>query len=231
MAMANENSNASSSGRESATLMTKIEIVSTAATRTSSLEKSRSPTWNAVSAGRSPSPTAILPNAVAEPVGHHHRLARALVHDGAHERARRGGRPPSRSEVGSTVLAADIDSPVSTPSSHSSWFASMSRTSAGTRSPTLRLDDVAWHQLAHVEALWRAVAPDQGLVVDVGVQRGDRELGAVLVDEAEPDAQDDDRGDDRAVDGVTRGRGDRRRRRAAGSAAGCGADGRGRRTR
>ena len=42
-------------------------------------------------------------------------------------------------EVGATVLAADIDSPVSTPSSHSSWFASMSRTSAGTRSPTLRL--------------------------------------------------------------------------------------------
>ena len=48
--------------------MTKIEVVSTAATRTSSLEKSRSPVWNAVSAWRSASPTAILPNAVAEPV-------------------------------------------------------------------------------------------------------------------------------------------------------------------
>ena len=49
MAMANENNNASSSGREKATLMTKIEIVSTAATRTKSLEKPRSPVWNAVS--------------------------------------------------------------------------------------------------------------------------------------------------------------------------------------
>ena len=68
MAMARENSNASSSGRDSATLMTKIEIVSTAATRTSSPEKSRRPTWKAVSAGRSLSPTAILPNAVAGPV-------------------------------------------------------------------------------------------------------------------------------------------------------------------
>ena len=44
MAMANENSNASSNGREKATLITKIEIVSTAATRTSSFEKPRSPT-------------------------------------------------------------------------------------------------------------------------------------------------------------------------------------------
>ena len=42
-------------------------------------------------------------------------------------------------EVGATAFAADIDSPVSTPSSHSSWLTSMSRTSAGTRSPTLRL--------------------------------------------------------------------------------------------
>ena len=66
MAMASENSSASSSGREKATLITKIEMVSTAATRTSSLEKSRRPAWNAVSACVSPRPTAILPNAVAE---------------------------------------------------------------------------------------------------------------------------------------------------------------------
>ena len=43
MAMARENNNASSNGRDKATLMTKIEIVSTAATRTSSPEKSRRP--------------------------------------------------------------------------------------------------------------------------------------------------------------------------------------------
>ena len=88
MAMARENSNASSNGRDRATLMTKIEIVSTAATRTSSLEKSRSPTWNAVSACRSLSPTAILPNAVADPVDTTTASTGALVHDRAHERAR-----------------------------------------------------------------------------------------------------------------------------------------------
>ena len=44
MAIASEKSNASSNGREKATLITKIEIVNTAATRTNSLEKPRSPT-------------------------------------------------------------------------------------------------------------------------------------------------------------------------------------------
>ena len=68
IAIASENSSASRNGRESATLMTKIETVSTPATWTSSSEKPRSPTWNAVSACRSPSPTAISPNAVRVPV-------------------------------------------------------------------------------------------------------------------------------------------------------------------
>ena len=67
---------------------------------------------------------------------------------------------------------------------------------------------VAGDQLAHVQTLLFAVAPDQGLVADVGVQRGDRQLRAVLVDEAQPHAQDDDRGDDRPVGGVAGGRGD-----------------------
>ncbi len=50
IAIASENSSASRMGREKATLMTKIEMVSRAATRTSSFEKSRRPTWKAVSA-------------------------------------------------------------------------------------------------------------------------------------------------------------------------------------
>ncbi len=68
IAMASENSSASSSGRENATLITKIEIVNTAATLTSSAENPRNPAWNAVSACFSPRPTAILPNAVDDPV-------------------------------------------------------------------------------------------------------------------------------------------------------------------
>jgi hypothetical protein len=66
IAIARENSSASNSGRWKATLMTKMEIVSAAATRTRSFENPRSPVWKAVSAWRSASPTAILPNEVEE---------------------------------------------------------------------------------------------------------------------------------------------------------------------
>ncbi len=68
IAIASENSSASISGREKATLITKIEIVRTPATLTSSREKPRRPTWNAVSACVSERPAAIRPNAVAVPV-------------------------------------------------------------------------------------------------------------------------------------------------------------------
>ena len=84
-AIASANRNASSSGRESATLITKIETVSTPATFTRKREKPRSPSWNAVSAWRSPRPAAIAPNAVAGARRHDHALAGALVHDRAHE--------------------------------------------------------------------------------------------------------------------------------------------------
>ena len=68
IAIASENSSASMNGRCSTMLITKIDTVSTPATRTSRNENFRSPTWNAVSAGRSPSPTAMRPNAVCMPV-------------------------------------------------------------------------------------------------------------------------------------------------------------------
>ena len=48
--MASEKSSESMTGRCRITLITKIEIVSTPATRTSSLENSRKPAWKAVSA-------------------------------------------------------------------------------------------------------------------------------------------------------------------------------------
>ena len=89
IAIARLKSSASISGRSRATLIAKIATVRTPATLTSRAEKPRSPTWKAVSAGRSPSPSAIFPNAVAVPVATTTPCARALVDDGAHERARR----------------------------------------------------------------------------------------------------------------------------------------------
>ena len=89
MAMASENSSASSNGRENATLMTKIEIVSTAATRTSSLEKSRRPDLEGGLGLPLAEPDGDLAERGRRTRRHHDRLAGALVHDRAHERARR----------------------------------------------------------------------------------------------------------------------------------------------
>ena len=161
MAMASENSSASSSGREKATLMTKIEMVSTAATRTSSLENPRSPTWNAVSACVLRRPTAILPNAVADPVATTTPRPEPWcttvpmnAHDGRSSGRVRGGRLR-------VVLSPAIDSPVSTASSHSSWFASISRTSAGTMSPTRSATTSPGTRSRDVDRRCGAVAPHQ----------------------------------------------------------------------
>ncbi len=68
IAIASEKSSASMKGRCSNRLITKIETVSTPATRTRRYENFFSPTWNAVSECRSPRPTAIAPNCVPDPV-------------------------------------------------------------------------------------------------------------------------------------------------------------------
>ena len=68
-AIASENSSRlSRSGRPSATLITKIETVSTAGDVDEQHRERRSPSWNAVCPCRSPSRTAIAPNAVCAPV-------------------------------------------------------------------------------------------------------------------------------------------------------------------
>ena len=117
------------------------------------LARSRcSPTWKAVSAWRSPRPTAILPNAVAEPVETTTPRAEPWcttvpmnAHDGQVDRsesppgaARRTSRPAStrRSAPPRRTRAASTSS---------------SRTSAGTRSPTPQRDDVAGHEVADVD--------------------------------------------------------------------------------
>ena len=67
-AMASENSSASISGRDSATLMTKMNAVSTAATANRNRENRDRPTSKAVWPCFSARPAAICPNAVPGPV-------------------------------------------------------------------------------------------------------------------------------------------------------------------
>ena len=136
IAMARLKSRASISGRSRATLIAKIPTVRTPATLTSRAEKPRSPSWKAVSVGRSPSPTAIFPKAVAMPVATTTPSPEpwwTMVPMKAHD-----GRSTAESEGGSGAVdfGAGSDSPVSTASSHSSPLASRSRRSAGTTSPT-----------------------------------------------------------------------------------------------
>ena len=135
MAIASENRSASISGRESTTLMMKIETQRTPATFTSRPEKSRRPTWNAVSACRSESPAAIEPKAVAFPVetttpspAPWWTTVPMKAQDG-----RSRGESPAEAAI---VFSTGSDSPVSTASSHSSCVTSSSRRSAGTTSPT-----------------------------------------------------------------------------------------------
>ena len=108
------------------------------ATCTSSFEKSRRPDLElGLGAGarrarrrsaRTPSPSRSPTTTAA---------AGALVHDRAHERARRQvDRGVARRRPARRSSSAGIDSPVRTASSHSSRVASSSRTSAGTTSPT-----------------------------------------------------------------------------------------------
>ena len=59
--------------------------------------------------------------------------------------------------------------------------------------------DVTRDEQAHVKRALPAVPPDQRLVVDVAMESGDGIGGAVLVDEAEADAQQHDRADDSRV--------------------------------
>jgi hypothetical protein len=79
MAIARENSSASSSGRDRATLMTKMEIVSTAATRTRSFENPRQPGLECGLGLAFGQPDSDLAERGRRAGGHHDRAAGALV--------------------------------------------------------------------------------------------------------------------------------------------------------
>ena len=212
IAIASENSSASISGREKATLITKIDTVRTPATLTSRREKPRRPTWKAVSACRSERPAAMLPNAVAVPVATTTPRPApwcTTVPMNAH-----AGRSSGESPAATTAdpFSTGSDSPVSTASSHSS-SRRVEQPQVGRHDVAdAQGDDVARHELRDIDRDLRAVAPDQRLVVDVAVQRGDRVRRAVLVHEAQADAEHDDRGDDRGVGGIAGQAGHGRRR-------------------
>ena len=135
-AMASENNNASISGRDNRTLMTKIDPVSTPATRTRSPENRRSPSWNSVSGSRSPRPSAMRPNSVCAPVATTRPCAapaRTIVPMNAHDDMSGTLTAPV---TGREDFAAGNVSPVRTASPHSSPEVSSSRTSAGTTPPS-----------------------------------------------------------------------------------------------
>ena len=200
IAIASENSSASMNGRCSSRLITKIDTVSTPATRTSRNENFRSPTWNAVSAGRSPSPAAMRPNAVCMPVRTTTPPRRALAHDRSHQRARlRRARPAIGGLLDRHRLAGE----------HRLVALELGRL----EQPDVGGDDVADRRAARRRRerasttstrCGRAVADDERGVPDLRVQRRDRLLGPVLVHEAEPDRQADDHADDHRVGRVAR---------------------------
>ena len=134
-AMAREKSSASIRGRDSATLTMKMKAVSTAATPNRNCENRDSPTSNAVRLCFSPSPAAIRPNAVAVPV----RTTTPLPDPWwttVPMKAQPGRSGSVLPVTASADLDAGMDSPVSTPSSHSSSSTASRRRSAGTMAPT-----------------------------------------------------------------------------------------------
>ena len=116
--------------------------------------------------------------------------ASTAVHDGAHERARPQvvQRRGHQHRIGRASRPASIH-PSAPTSSHSSCAASSSRRSAGTTSPTRSAHDVAGHEVDDIDECRTPIAAHGRLVADLRVQRLDGLLGAVLVDEPEPDRQ------------------------------------------
>ena len=114
----------------------------------------------------------------------------------AHDGRSSGESPSGRA---SAVLAASCDSPVSTDSSHSSSCAASRRRSAGTTSPTRRCTTSPGTISVTFDLDRLPVALDEREVPDLGVQRLDRLLRPVLVEEAQSDAHRHDPADDQRL--------------------------------
>ena len=147
----------------------------------------------------------------ARPGLHHHGAALAAVHDRAHERAggqiERGVAAPGRGRLRSRRRLARQDRLVA--------LEAIRREQPQVRGHDVshpEAHDVAGHERDDVDLLRLPVALDEGGAADLRVERLDRLLGAVLVDEAEPDAQGDDRQDDPGRRRLADRRRDHRRR-------------------
>ena len=149
-----------------------------------------------------PSPAAIAPNSVRG-AGRHHdaarRCRRARPCPSARTRSARPARCPAGTAVGG-LRPAGSDSPVSTDSSHSRPVTASSRRSAGTMSPSRRSTTSPGTSVGDVHRRSAAVAdapPCWCRICECSASRG--LLGAVLVDEPEPDRHGEDHADDHRV--------------------------------
>jgi hypothetical protein len=71
------------------------------------------------------------------------------------------------------------------------------------RPPTLDPDDIARHQRGHVDAFGLSLAHDKRRMPQLRMQRLDRTLGAVLIEEAKPNTQAADQKNDQRVEALT----------------------------
>ena len=217
-------------GRPSATLTIRIVTESAPAKRTSRIEKSRRPSWNAVCGWRSPSCVAILPNSARPPVWTTTPTplpARTTVPMKAHDGSSSGD---SGFVTGSTFFSAGADSPVRTDSSHSSPSASSRRRSAGTTSPTPTRTTSPGTSSVTSTTSAAPVPQRDDRVPELRVQRVDSARGAVLAHEPEPDTEPADQEDDDRVRPLAEERRRDRRSRGAGAGTGSAAGRRGRRS-
>ncbi len=96
------------------------------------------------------------------------------------------------SSTDSAVFWAGVDSPDRMLSLHSSPWTVTRRISAGTTSPQRQPDHIAHHQMGDTVFGELTVPTHQGEMVDLRMQLRGGTLGAVFVDETQPDAGDQD---------------------------------------
>ena len=200
-AMASENSRASMSGRERATLTMKMNAVSTAATPNRNLEKRDRPTSNAVWPCARPGRPRSGRRRCERPSDHHPER-RPLVDDRPHEGA---ARLVLRQTPGDGRDGLDHRHRLAGEHAFVALaLVDVKQTQVGRhQGPDAKRHHVAWHQIRHGHPS-PPVPADLGLLPDLGPKGRHRELRPVFVEEAEADAEGDDDGDDHRV-GATAG--------------------------
>ena len=104
-----------------------------------------------------------------------------------------------RPVTGATDLATGIDSPVRTPSSHSSSSTSQQAEVGRHEGADAERHHVTGHEVRHRDPARPPVPSDLGLLSDLGAEGRHRHLRPVLVEETQTDAEGDDHGDDHRV--------------------------------